>query len=41
MSSYRSYIYQEKLYNKYANEDGIKDADSYSARPGFQNIKQV
>ena len=23
------------IYNKYANEDGIKDADSYSARPGF------
>lgn len=35
MSSYRSYIYQEKLYKKYVEEDGIKEADSYSARPGF------
>lgn len=35
MSSYRSYIYQEKLYKKYVEEDGIKVADSYSARPGF------
>lgn len=35
MSSYRSYIYQETLYNKYVEEDGKKAADSYSARPGF------
>lgn len=35
MSSYRSYIYQENLYNKYVSTDGKEAADSYSARPGY------
>lgn len=33
-SAYRSYDYQEKLYNKYVDRDGRKVADTYSARPG-------
>lgn len=35
ISSYRSYLYQIKLYNKYKLEDGEEKADTYSARPGF------
>ncbi len=35
MSSYRSYQYQEKLYNDYVAVDGKEEADTYSARPGF------
>ena len=35
MSSYRSYNYQEKLYNNYKNKEGKEEADKYSARPGF------
>jgi len=35
MSSYRSYNYQENLYNEYVKQDGEKAADTYSARPGF------
>ena len=35
MSSYRSYIYQENLYNKYVSTDGKEAADTYSARPGY------
>ena len=35
ISSYRSYEYQEELYNKYKEQDGTKLADTYSARPGF------
>lgn len=35
MSSYRSYTYQENLYNKYAQQDGKEKADTYSARPGY------
>lgn len=35
MSSYRSYQYQEKLYNDYVAVDGKEEADAYSARPGF------
>lgn len=35
MSSYRSYKYQIDLYNKYAANDGIDAADTYSARPGY------
>jgi len=35
ISSYRPYEYQEYLYNNYVKEDGIKLADTYSARPGF------
>ncbi|MBQ3511060.1 MAG: M15 family metallopeptidase [Bacilli bacterium] len=34
VSGYRSYIYQEKLYNKYSAIDGKDKADTYSARPG-------
>lgn len=35
MSSYRSYIYQDNLYNRYKEEDGTEAADTYSARPGY------
>ena len=35
MSSYRSYKYQVNLYNRYKEKDGIKAADTYSARPGY------
>lgn len=34
-SSYRSYEYQEKLYNNYVKSDGKEAADTYSGRPGF------
>lgn len=33
-SGYRSYEYQERLYNNYVKKDGIKKADTYSSRPG-------
>jgi len=33
-SGYRSYSYQETLYNNYVNQDGKEEADTYSARPG-------
>lgn len=33
-SAYRSYKYQQSLYNTYVNRDGEKNADTYSARPG-------
>lgn len=33
-SGYRSYSYQEGLYNRYSAVDGIEGADTYSARPG-------
>jgi len=35
ISTYRSYDYQSNLYNNYAKEDGVEEADKYSARPGF------
>lgn len=35
ISAYRSYQYQEVLYNKYVSQDGVKKADTYSARPGY------
>lgn len=35
ISAYRSYVYQENLYNSYVKDDGIKKADTYSARPGY------
>ncbi len=35
ISTYRTYEYQENLYNDYAKKEGIKEADTYSARPGF------
>ncbi|MCF0112220.1 MAG: InlB B-repeat-containing protein [Erysipelotrichaceae bacterium] len=34
-SCYRSFGYQEGLYNMYKNRDGKAAADRYSARPGF------
>ena len=34
MSAYRTYNYQEILYNKYVSIDGKEKADTYSARPG-------
>ncbi len=35
MSAYRSYQYQVGLYQRYVDRDGVKEADTYSARPGF------
>ena len=35
ISAYRSYKYQEILYNKYKDQDGEILADTYSARPGY------
>ena len=34
-SAYRSYDYQVNLYDSYVNQDGKKNADIYSARPGY------
>jgi LAS superfamily LD-carboxypeptidase LdcB len=34
VSTYRSYIYQRDLYNRYVAKDGVENADTYSARPG-------
>ena len=34
VSSYRSYAYQEGLYNKYLGRDSKENVDTYSARPG-------
>ena len=33
-SGFRSYSYQDTLYNNYVNKDGKAAADTYSARPG-------
>ena len=33
-SAYRSYSYQQSLYNRYVSRDGKRVADTYSARPG-------
>ena len=35
VSAYRSYNYQENLYNNYLKHDPQDKVDSYSARPGF------
>ena len=35
ISAYRSYTYQENLYNNYVKNDGVQNADTYSARPGY------
>ena len=35
ISSYRSYYSQDKIYNRYVNNDGKTNADTYSARPGY------
>lgn len=34
-SPYRSYDTQKKLYTNYVKQDGEKEADTYSARPGY------
>ncbi len=34
-SAYRSYEKQETIYNRYVQNDGQKQADTYSARPGY------
>ena len=34
-TGYRSYSFQSTLYNNYVKADGIKNADTYSARPGY------
>lgn len=34
-STYRDYDYQYRLYNYYIKRDGVKKADTYSARPGY------
>ncbi len=33
-STYRSYKYQEGLFNRYVSQDGVELAERYSARPG-------
>jgi len=33
-SAYRSYAYQQRVYNRYVTNDGKSKADTYSARPG-------
>ena len=34
ISGYRSYDTQEAIYNRYVNDNGQEEADTYSARPG-------
>ena len=34
-TGYRSYNFQSTLYNNYVKIDGVKEADTYSARPGY------
>nr|WP_106781610.1 M15 family metallopeptidase [Lysinibacillus timonensis] len=34
-STFRSYDYQQTLYNRYVQRDGKDNADRYSARPGY------
>ena len=34
-TGYRSHSFQATLYNNYVKADGVKNADTYSARPGF------
>lgn len=34
-SAYRSYEYQNTLYNNYIKKDGLTAAETYSARPGY------
>ena len=34
VSAYRSYSTQKSIYNRYVKKDGVKKADTYSARPG-------
>lgn len=37
VSGYRTYQRQEVLYNRYVKNDGVKKADTYSARPGHSD----
>lgn len=34
-TAFRDYNFQSVLYNNYVKKDGIKNADTYSARPGY------
>lgn len=34
-SPYRSYDHQNRLYTNYVKQDGVEEADTYSARPGY------
>lgn len=34
-TAYRSYDFQNTLYTNYVAKDGVKEADTYSARPGY------
>lgn len=34
-TGYRDYSFQSTLYNNYVATDGVKNADTYSARPGY------
>ncbi|MEG1149982.1 MAG: M15 family metallopeptidase [Bacilli bacterium] len=34
-TAYRSFDFQNTLYTNYVNKDGVKAADTYSARPGY------
>ena len=34
-TAFRDQGFQKTLYDRYVNEDGIKAADTYSARPGY------
>ena len=34
-TGYRNYNFQKTLYNNYVESDGVKAADTYSARPGY------
>ncbi len=35
ISSYRTFDYQKGLYDNYVSVNGVEEADTYSARPGF------
>ena len=34
-TAFRDYSFQKTLYNNYVASDGVKEADTYSARPGY------
>ena len=38
-STYRSYSYQEGLYNRYVKKDGFKETETYSARAGYSEYQ--
>ena len=35
ISTYRTLEYQKNLYDNYVKKDGVENADTYSARPGY------